>query len=157
VPLVDDDEAPIISQPTKASPVMFWMIIIITLSGSVVVASLISTYVYNSNKPAAAAGAAQPTPNPVQKGVPVAGRELTGRVVSLPVAECPLNGQEAIPGTVVVKVEVDKNGQVKNARASGGDWLLRDAATKAALKSSFSPDRLRNRETESSITYTFEP
>jgi TonB family protein len=156
VPLVDADDAPIISEPAKASPVMFWMIIIITLSGSIVIASLISSYVYKS-KPAASASAAQPTPNPVQKGVPAVGRELTGRVVSLPVAECPLNGQEAIPGTVVVKVEVDKNGKVKNARASGGDWLLRDAATAAAMKSTFSPEKLRNREIEGTITYTFEP
>jgi ankyrin repeat protein/TonB-like protein len=157
VPLVDDDDSPIISQPAPASPVMFWMIIIITLSGSVVIASLISSYIYNSHRPAASAAAAQPTPNPVQKGVPAVGRELTGRVVSLPVAECPLNGQEPIPGTVVVKVEVDKNGKVKNARASGGDWLLRGAATEAAIKSTFSPEKLRNRETESTITYTFEP
>jgi len=55
-----------------------------------------------------------------------------------------------------VKVDVDKNGKVKNPRASGGDWLLRDAATQAALKSSFSPDKLRNREIETTITYTFE-
>jgi outer membrane biosynthesis protein TonB len=82
---------------------------------------------------------------------------LEGKYVSLPTAECPLNGQEAIPGTVVVHVVIDKSGQVKSARASGGDWLLRGAAHEAAMKSTFASEKLRGRETEGTITYTFEP
>ena len=93
----------------------------------------------------------------MQKGTPVVGPELEGKVASLPIAECPLNGQEAIPGTVVVQVTIDKTGQVKSARATGGDWLLRGAASEAALKSTFTPGKLRSRETEGTITYTFEP
>ncbi|HET9713635.1 MAG TPA: hypothetical protein VFP64_17220, partial [Pyrinomonadaceae bacterium] len=74
---------------------------------------------------------------------------------SLPDAECPLNGPEPLTGTVTVRVMVDKNGQVYWARGSGGDWLMRGASTEAAMKSTFSPEKLRGRETEGTITYTF--
>ena len=156
VPLVDADDPPIISEP-KASPVLFWMIIVITLTGSLVVGSLVAAYFYNPNKAVPQAPASGPNAGAVQKGTPVAGQELDGKILSLPVAECPLNGQEAIPGTVVVRLTIDKTGRVTSARASGGDWLLRGAATEAALKSTFSPEKLRGHETEGTITYTFEP
>jgi TonB family protein len=160
VALVDDESpAPIISQPQTTSPVMFWMIIIITLTGSLMVGSVVAAYFYSSKEvqPAAATTTSPQTPQNVQKGTPEASKELEGKVVSLPIAECPLNGQEAIPGTVVVRVSVSKTGQVTDAKASGGDWLLRDAATEAAKKSTFAPEKLRGRATEGTITYTFEP
>ena len=157
VELVDDDEAPIISEPARNSPVLFWMIIIITLSGSVVVGSIVAAFFYNSNKAAPQTSASQPSSGAVQKGAPAVGPEFEGKAVSLPIAECPLNGQEAIPGTVIVHVVVDKTGKVTSTHASGGDWLLRGAATEAAMKSTFSAEKLRGRETEGTITYTFEP
>ena len=58
-------------------------------------------------------------------------------------------------GTVTVHVMVDRNGQVYWARGAGGDWLMRGASTEAAMKSTFSPEKLRGRETEGTITYTF--
>ena len=85
------------------------------------------------------------------------GEELEGKSVSLPIAESPLNGQEAIPGVVTVRVVIDKSGKVTDAQASGGDWLLRGAASEAARKSTFAPEKLRGRETEGRIIYTFEP
>ena len=159
VALVDDDEPPIISEPqSTTSPVMFWMIVIITLIGSVVIGSIGTAFFYSSKPVQPAVTASQPPPNAVQKGTPVVSKELEGKVVSLPIAECPLRGQEeAIPGTVVVRVGVEKTGQVKEAHASGGDWLLRAAATEAAMKSSFAADKLRGRDTEGTITYIFEP
>ena len=93
----------------------------------------------------------------VATAAPAPDRELEKNATALPIAECPLNGQEAIPGTVVVRVVINKDGQVTSARASGGDWLLRGAASEAAMKSTFSPEKLRGRETEGTITYTFEP
>ena len=158
VPLVDVD-APVISGPQKSSHAMFWVIIALTLTGSIIVGSLITAYFFNSQPPDTTQQAATPTPAPiaVQKGTPALDRELEGKSVSLPVAECPLNGQEAIPGTVTVRVVIDKTGKVKDAKASGGDWLLRAAASEAAKKSTFSPAMLRGRQTEGTITYTFEP
>ena len=136
---------------------MFWMIIIITLAGSLVIGSVLTAFFYNSSPAEPQAASTPPTPTARQKGTPVVGPELEGKVVSLPVAECPLKGQEAIPGTVVVRVTIDRSGQVKSATASGGDWLLRGAASEAALKSTFAREKLRSRETQGTITYTFDP
>jgi hypothetical protein len=152
VPLVDFDE-PINSPPAKPNPPLFWIMVVITLTGSIVVGSLITTYFYKSNQAAARSAAAHGTN--VQKGLPELGGELVGKAVSLPEAECPLNGPEPLSGTVTVRVMVDKNGQVYWARGSGGDWLMRGASTEAAMKSTFSPEKLRGRETEGTITYTF--
>lgn len=154
VPLVDADE-PIISDPPRSNRVLFWIMVIITLSGSIVVGSLITAYMYKSNQAAARSAAAQ-HPN-IQKGFPEVGVELAGKAVSLPEAQCPLTGSQPVSGTVTVHVMVDRKGQVYWARGAGGDWLMRGAATEAAMKSTFAPEKLRGRETEGTITYTFKP
>jgi hypothetical protein len=152
VPLVDADE-PITSEPARRSVPLFWILVVITLSGSIVVGSLITTYLYKSNQ-AAARSAMQPN---IQKGSPQLSAGLEGKAVSLPEAECPVNGPEPLSGTVTVHVMVDRKGQVYWARGAGGDWLMRGASTEAAMKSTFSPEKLRGRETEGTITYTFKP
>lgn len=154
VPLVDADE-PIFSDPPKSNAPLFWILLIVTLAGSIVVASLITTYVYKSRQAALRAAAEQN--RPVQKGTPELGGELVGKAVSLPQAECPVKGPEPVSGTVTVRVMVDKTGQVYWARGAGGDWLMRGCATEAAMKSTFVPEKLRGRETEGTITYTFKP
>jgi Ankyrin repeats (many copies) len=153
VALVDADE-PILTEPPRKNPPLFWVMVIITLTGSIVVGSLVTTYLYKSNMAAQRSAAQQTT---VQKGSPELSQELTGKEVLLPEAQCPVNGPEPVSGTVVVRVMVDKNGQVYWARGSGGDWLMRGAATDAAMKSTFAPEKLRGRETEGTITYTFKP
>lgn len=157
VPLVDDDEPPVISPPQATSPVLFWMIIIGTLIVSVIGGSFVAAFFYNSNRSQPAVTASQPTQGNIQKGTPAVSKELEDKVLSLPIAECPLNGQVPIPGTVTVRVTINRSGQVTEARASGGDWLLRGAATEAAMKSTFAPEKLRGRVTEGTITYTFGP
>lgn len=152
VKLVDADE-PILSPPPRANPPLFWIMVVITLTGSIVVGSLITAYLYKSNQAAARSAASQQTN--IQKGFPELGGDLVGKAVSLPEAECPMNGPEPLTGTVVVRIMVDKKGQVYWARGSGGDWLMRGASTEAAMKSTFSPEKLRGRETEGTITYTF--
>lgn len=153
VPLVDADE-PII-EPAKRNLPLFWIMVVITLSGSIVIGSLITAYMYKSNQAAARSAAAQ-HPN-LQKGFPEVGGELVGKAVSLPEAQCPLTGPEPVSGTVTVRVMVDRKGQVYWARGAGGDWVMRGAATEAAMKSTFAPEKLRGRETEGTITYTFKP
>lgn len=153
-PLVDAD-APIISKPPKSNPPLFWILVIITLTGSIVVGSLITTYLYKSNQEKARVAAAQQAT--VIKGSPEVSAELAGKAVSLPEAECPVRGPGPVSGTVTVRVMIDKNGQVYWARGAGGDWLMRGAANEAAMKSTFSPEKLRGRETEGTITYTFNP
>jgi hypothetical protein len=154
VPLVDADE-PIFSEPAKANPPLFWFLIIITLAGSIVAGSLVTTYLYKSRQAAARTMAEQN--RPVQKGTPELGGELVGKSLLLPEAECPVKGTDPVSGTVTVRVMVDKAGQVYWARGAGGDWLMRGCATDAAMKSTFAPEKLRGRETEGTITYTFKP
>jgi len=151
-PLVDAD-TPIISPPQKSNSPLFWIMVIITLTGSIVVGSLITTYLYKSNQAKARVAAEQSAT--VIKGLPELSVELAGKATSLPEAECPVKGPEPVSGSVAVHIMVDKKGQVYWARGSGGDWLMRGAATDAAMKSTFSPDKLRGRETEGTITYTF--
>ena len=154
VPLVDADE-PIPTEPPKSNPPMFWILLIATLTGSIVLGSLITTYIYKTRQAAARTAAEQH--RPVQKGTPELGGDLVGKAVSLPEAECPVKGPEPVSGTVMVRIMVDRKGQVYWARGSGGDWLMRGAATEAAMKSTFAPEKLRGRETEGTITYTFKP
>ena len=155
VPLVPADE-PIISEPPKSNVPMFWILLIITLAGSVVLGSLITTYIYRSRQAAERVAAEQTRPT-LQKGTPEVGGDLVGKAVSLPDAECPVKGPGPVTGAVTVRVMVDKNGQVYWARGAGGDWLMRGSATEAAMKSTFSPEKLRGRQTEGTITYTFKP
>ena len=155
VPLVDLDEPVVTEKPKSKNAPLFWILLIITLTGSLVLGSLITTYVYRSNQAATrAAVEQQPT---VQKGTPEVGPELAGKVISLPEAECPLKDAELMSGTVTVRILVDKTGQVNWARGSGGDWLMRGCSTEAAMKSTFDPQKLRSREVEGTITYTFKP
>jgi len=153
-PLIDAD-TPIISPPPKSNSPLFWIMVIITLTGSIVVGSLITTYLYKSNQAKARVAAEQQAT--VVKGLPELSAELAGKATKLPDAECPVKGPGPVSGTVAVHIMVDKTGQVYWARGSGGDWLMRGAATDAAMKSTFSPDKLRGRETEGTITYTFKP
>lgn len=154
VKLVDADE-PIPTEKPRSNAPLFWILLIITLTGSVVAGSLITTYLYKSNQAATRIAAEQQ--KTVQKGTPEVGAELAGKFVSLPEAECPIKGPGPVSGTVTVRIMVDKKGQVYWARGSGGDWLMRGAATEAAMKSTFAPEKLRGREVEGTITYTFKP
>ena len=154
VPLVDFDEPIITDTPPRATMPLFWILVLVTLSGSIVVGTIVSTYLYRSNQAANQSAAGAPT---IQKGFPELGPDLAGKAVLLPEAECPLSGSDLLTGTVTVSVKIDRNGQVSRASGSGGDWLMRGAATEAAMKSTFSPEKLRGREIEGTITYTFKP
>ncbi len=154
VPLVDID-APIVTETSKpTNGALFWVLLIVTVAGSLILGSLITTYVYRANQASTVAAEPQKT---VQKGTPELSTELAGKAVSLFEAECPLKGSELASGTVTVRILVDKSGQVNWARGSGGDWLMRGCSTEAAMKSTFDPKKLRDREVEGTITYTFKP
>src|ERR1044072_1710730 len=128
-----------------------------TCVAAIAAGSWLTNFLFGRNRSGQQPGTSSAAATGVQKGIPLVDPALEAKAVSLPIAECPLNGQEAIPGTVVVRVVINKDGQVTSARASGGDWLLRGAASDAAVKSTFSPEKLRGREAEGTITYTFEP
>lgn len=153
VPLVDADEPIITDVPQKSNVPLFWILVLVTLSGSIVIGTIITTYMFRSQQ--AAVPVAPAGPPTMQKGFPELGGELIEKAILLPEAECPLSGSENLAGTVTVNVKIDRAGQVYWARGSGGDWLMRGCATDAAMKSTFSPEKLRGREIEGTITYTF--
>lgn len=152
IPLVDIDEPIIVDAPQKSNSPVFWIMVIATLIGSIAIGSMITAYLYKNQ--ATARTGAQRT---VVKGSPELTGALAGKAVSLPEAECPVRSSETVSGTVTVYIIVAKNGQVYKARGLGGDWLMRGAATEAAMKSTFDPEKLTARETEGTITYTFKP
>ena len=152
--LVDADQ-PSLAEQAKENTPLFWIVLALTIIGSIALGSLITAYIYKSTDPGTSPAAA---PQPIiQKGIPEVGGDLAGKAVSLPEAQFPLSGPGPVSGSVTVRVTVDRKGQVKTARGSGGDWLMRGAATEAAMKSTFAPEKLRSRETKGTITYTFKP
>ena len=164
--LVDADEVileppPSIANTITGSPIL-WMLILATVSVAVftgyMISSQLSRVVIPDNQ---AAGLQQP--RGYLKGTPVAAGDLAGRALTLADAQCPIfdgdsrSNPNAASQKVNVHVKLDKNGKVFWARAEGGDEALRNAATEAATQSTFSSDKLRGRETEGTITYTFTP
>lgn len=163
VRLVDADE-PIFEPPqtvtsTITNTPLLWMLILATVSIAAFTAFMITSQLSSVIIPDSAATAPQ-QPLGFVKGTPVAAGGLAGKALTLAEAECPIfenaspsktNG----PQTVNVHIKLDKNGKVFWARAEGGDEAMRNAATEAATQSTFAPDKLRGRETEGTITYTF--
>lgn len=166
VPLVDvdaDDDEPMFQQPQSTSITatpLLWTFILVTVALAAFTGYLITTQLSRVVIPDAPRSATQPQPRSVLKGSPAATGELNGKAVQLAEAECPVFENDSRPSktqTVNVHIKLDKAGKVFWARAEGGDEPLRRAATEAAIKSTFSAEKLRNRETQGTITYTFAP
>jgi hypothetical protein len=136
-----------------------WTFILVTVSLAVFTGYLITSQLSRVVIPDTPSAMTQQQPQGVLKGSPAATGDLTGKAIELPQAECPVfeNPSRTDNATVDVHIKLDKTGKVFWARAEGGDEALRRAATEAAIKSTFSPERLRNRETQGTITYTFAP
>lgn len=163
VPLVDADE-PIFEPPPSNSVTntpLLLMFILVTVSIAAFTGYLITSQLSRVVIPDTPTATTQQQPDSFLKGTPVASGELAGRSVQLPQAECPVFENEPRPAntsyTVNVHIKIDKAGKVYWARAEGGDELLRRAASEAASNSTFSPEKLRGRESEGTITYTFAP
>ena len=166
VRLVDVD-APAFEPPPSTSTVitntpLLLMLIFATVSVAAFTGYMIFTQLSTVIIPDTPAATPQ-QPKGFLKGTPVAAADLAGKSVTLVEAECPLFEGDprlkanAATQTVNVQVKIDKAGKVYWARPEGGDEGLRNAATEAATQSTFSPDKLRARETEGTIIYTFTP
>lgn len=151
---------PSVGTAITSSPLL-WMLVLATVSIAAFTGYMISTQLSHVVIPDTPASAQQP--KGFVKGTPVAAGDLAGKAVTLAEAECPVFDGDARPKanaaaqTVNVHVKLDKAGKVYWARAEGGNEALRSAATEAASQSTFSPDKLRGRETQGTITYTFAP
>lgn len=160
------DSAPLISldAPLSGATQTFgrptlWALVAITLVGSIGVTYLVTSYAFKDNREPASAALAE-APAKAEENLPVVGGALVGKVVTLPNAEYPVQAKsEGISDTVVVVVQVNRNGRVVSARALNGNRLLREAAVRAARKATFSPQKLASEEgiAAGTITYVFKP
>ena len=163
VPLVDADEPLLFTEATatSSSTPWLWILVFATVSIAAFAGYFVTSQLTGSVVPDAHSTGGPQEPRSFLKGSPVASDELAGKSIKLLEAECPVYENDARPAgaskTVNVRIKLDKNGRVYWARAEGGDEALRNAATEAATSSTFSPDKLRGRETEGTITYTFTP
>jgi hypothetical protein len=166
VRLVDVDE-PVFEPPQSVSSTItntpfLWMLVLATVSIAAFTGYMIMSQLSRVVIPDSAASAPQ-QPLGFVKGTPVAAGDLAGKALTLTEAACPIyeyNTKEktnTAPQTVNVHVKLDKSGKVFWARAEGGTEAMRNAATDAATQSTFSPEKLRGRETEGTISYTFTP
>jgi len=160
-PLFAEVEVPTfaaLSRTNSARP-MLWVLITVTLVGAALI-----TYRLTNRPPAQLAPSAPVLPKKVEEqpkataarpGPLVAGK-LAGAELSLPEADYSPKGNEAATGAVMVRVQVNRQGNVISTRVLNGPFPLRPAATKAARQATFAPERLSGgRVTTGTITYTF--
>lgn len=99
-----------------------------------------------------------PPPRPLLPRAPISGGILDGKAIS---KFEPIYPRDAIAlkvsGQVVVKILVDENGQVISAKAVSGNYLLREAAVRAAYLAQFAPTRLSGQPVQVSglLSYDF--
>ena len=163
VELVDADagilDTPAVNNSSITSSPLLWILIFVTVSIAAFTAYMISSQLSTAIIPDTSASTPR-HPQSFLKGTPVAEGDLAGKEVKLAEAQCPVFEGDTRPKTntaltINVHVKLDKAGKVYWARADGNDEALRDAATEAATQSTFSADKLRGRETEGTISYTF--
>ena len=148
VPLIDADEAIVISKANNSASVL-WILVLIALSLAGVVGVFLSGYMYkNNDRP----GSSAPTVTTTRQGIPVLGSTLVGKSVNLPAAEIRLQSPPET-AAITVRVKIDRGGRVVAASSSESDQLLREAVIEAAEKSTFSVEKLRGRGAEGTITY----
>lgn len=91
-------------------------------------------------------------------GAPISGGVLNGRAIKLPKPKYPKAARESgASGTVVIRVLIDENGKVIDAKAISGHPDLREASEEAASRAEFTPTTLAGRPVKVSgtIQYNF--
>ena len=158
-------EVPSLNQlPAHASghPIL-WVMIAITLSGAAFATYRLTNYSFHTAPPtpAVAPKTGQPKVAAV-KPLPEVGGALVGAELSVPDAEYPTaaagkSHSDAVSGTVTVQVQVNRKGRVVSTHVLNGESPLRTAATKAAKKATFAPEKLGGKGSvvKGTITYNF--
>ena len=161
-PLVDlnqpGNQPAVTSQPATQTLPLIWTLLLSAFIAGAAGTYLIANYLSNLETASVPTIASQPQ-NADDKGeLPVVGGELEGKALTLPLPEYPPTAKsEGVGGAIMVRVKVDKKGQVISTRSFEGDWRLRAAAIKAAEKATFSAEKLGDREAVGTIVYTFKP
>ena len=150
--------------PISGRPII-WLLVLVTLGGSIFLAYRLTNYFSRRATPSPASPVverkSEPTVVTAKRILPVVGGALAGAELHVPDPEYPENtaaksGDEAVSGTVTVRVQVNRKGQVVSAHALDGDQHLQAAAVKAARSAAFSPEKLagKKRVVTGTITYT---
>jgi TonB family protein len=155
VALVDIDAPVAVPQERDRKTLLLWILIMLTFAGAVFTAYLVFSPLNEVDKKISTPAFGQ-TERSVHKGIPVVSGGMKTKVMDLPAAETTSN-IAAKRETVVVRVMVDRTGHVYAATSSHEDETLRRAALEAARKATFSVEKLRAREIEGTISYTFNP
>lgn len=147
------------SSTSSFSRPTLWVLVAVTLIGSVAVTYFATTYLNKNEAPNPAATVAAEKVSTVEDNAPVVGGVLAGKQENVPKADYPANFQtpeNLEPVTVVVRV--NRNGRVISARALNGPRQLRAAAEQAARTAKFSEEKLKGEDrVAGTITYTFKP
>ena len=154
VPLVDFDAPVVAPPPSKGISPLLWILVSVTFVGAVI-AAYVSIAPFYKKQETKAASLPPPSPTIPGKGIPVVSGDLSGKALRIPDVFAPSKLTE--PVTVVVRIKVDKKGQVYSAQAIGGDDKLREAVVQSARKAAFSTDDLGPRGAQATITYMFKP
>lgn len=151
-PLVAGDIALIAPAPGKESRVLIWFFLGATFIAAWGLTSLIVSDLRRWQDPAVQTS---PSPTDNVNEVPVVSGGLSGKEVGVPNPDYPATSQgEHVSGKVTVRVTVNKEGKVTDARVIEGDKRLREAAVSAARKATFSPEKLNGKATVGTISYT---
>jgi TonB family protein len=152
-PLVDAESPLPSSSEGEGRGALFWALLVVTFLAAWALTSLIITNLREARNTSVQAPAPQAAN--VEESPSIEG-ELSGKQLDVPNAEYPetLKG-EHVTGKVTVRVTVNKNGKVTQAKVVDGDKRLRRAAIDAARKATFSPEKLTDKTATGTIGYTF--
>ncbi len=142
---------------------MLWVMIAITLSGAAFATYRLTNHSFQTAPPTPAVATKTEQPKVAAvKPLPEVGGALVGAELNVPDPEYPTaaarkSHSNAISGTVTVQVQVNRKGKVISTHVLNGEWALRTAATKAAKKATFAPEKLGGKGSvvKGTITYNF--
>ena len=141
---------------------ILWVMIAITLGGAAFATYRLTNRSPETIPPTAAVATTEPPKVAPVKPLPAVGGALVGAELDLPDPEYPKEAvgkgdSEGISGPVTVRVQVNGKGKVVSTRVLNGPWPLRMAATKAAKKATFDPEKLagKSKVVAGTITYNF--
>ena len=152
-PLVDANQPVFTSPPETAGLPLFWLLVVLSFIGAAGVTYFMIPEPWSERN---APTATSPTQAQSIPDAPAVGGGLSGKQLEVPAAEYPASARgEHVFGMVTVRVTVNKKGKVIAVKVLDGDWRLRKAAIAAALKATFSAEKLMEQRTVGTIAYTF--
>lgn len=152
-PLVDANQPVFTSPPETARMPLVWLLVVLSFT---VAAGVTYFMIPDLGREPNAPPEASPTQAQSITDAPLVAGGLSGKQLEVPAAEYPASARsEHVSGMVTVRVTVNKKGRVIAVKVLEGDWRLRKAAIAAALKATFSAEKLMERRTVGTIAYTF--